>query len=892
MMLNFFINAFNNHLFLFITSLACFFVKSYLLGLVTYYSLRGKQLSKLWFLLMCVLSGSLFGDIAWILKLSRQLIFPAIDYSVLLFFIRIGWAFLALQYQSFALFLDNITQNSFRVRRGNMIFVVISIMIFVYFTYTALFETQSLTKAERDFYLNQSLTTAAPYEIIAMRFSSLYLLAQALWAIVLLMHSFKKLQQISLPRILRRQVLIIIVSFIAPYLISDFLMVIHFFWRSIHAYTPLIVGFSTMLLTIGIFYCIHRIVGLRFLNCKNQVESSPRVTFIHTLQATLEQLQKSHYIEDLHHFSEDFFENNFNIMPHSVSLILRNAALTNKVTGRCNVLKEVENAITEHGSIICPLIKEDKILIYDDLALSNFYNAQESNQIVLQLLESINADIFLPIFEKDRMIAFITIEKNARKEFFSNVDRTEMILYAKYLATNIISLIHDTNTCLHQEKKLKEDLYKKHQEIAHYKESIRSFLNHSQSQEIGILFYQNSRFEFANETAKKIAQGLSDAHPLNHALQKSAHHVQQYKTPYNCFTCDGKGNRYHITAVYNAQGNNCIISISKADLTDSINTKLALLKDPRQFDYLLYLETTKPGHRINQLIPGHSPALLNFKLDFLELALTKSSAFIEAHAHDLKDLVFLMHETSDKEQLESILLDETTNADEIHSLLFDNKDNKTRLLETLNRKGTLYIDQIQFLKHSTQVQLANIMKYGFFTEANTGNKIYLEVNIICSSKKKIACLVQEGLFAAELYEELKKNMIVMPCLSSFNESELLQLAKAYLQQQNYQLPVNNTMISGLFQFNDHKAISLSEFKTFIQKNVLSQRIERQSLGNDYMHSIKPELVQAARLGKQALKDPALMSSLWATFKNQAKIADYLGVNRSSVNRRCKEYSLE
>lgn len=579
MMLNFFINAFNNHLFLFITSLACFFVKAYLLGLVTYYSLRGKQLSKLWFLLICVLSGSLFGDIAWILKLSRQLIFPTIDYSVLLFFIRIGWAFLALQYQSFALFLDNITQNSFRVRKGNMIFVVISIMIFVYFTYTAFFETQSLTKAERDFYLNQSLTSAAPYEIIAMRFSSLYLLAQALWAIVLLMHSFKKLQQISLPRILRRQVLIIIVSFIAPYLISDFLMVIHFFWRSIHAYTPLIVGFSTLLLTIGIFYCIHKIVGLRFLNCKNQVESSPRVAFIHTLQATLEQLQKSHYIEDLHLFSEDFFENNFNIMPHSVSLILRNAASSNKVTGRCNVLKEVENSITEFGSIICPLIKEEKILIYDDLALSNFYSPQESNQILLQLLERINADIFLPIFEKDRMIAFITIEKNARKEFFSNIDRTEMILYAKYLATNIISLIHDTNTCLHQEKKLKEDLYKKHQEIAHYKESIRSFLNHSQSQEIGILFYQNNRFEFANETAKKIAQGLSDAHPLNHALQKSAQHVQYHKTPYNCFTCDGKGNRYHITAVFNAQGNNCIISISKADLTDSINAKLALLKD-------------------------------------------------------------------------------------------------------------------------------------------------------------------------------------------------------------------------------------------------------------------------------------------------------------------------
>ena len=53
----------------------------------------------------------------------------------------------------------------------------------------------------------------------------------------------------------------------------------------------------------------------------------------------------------------------------------------------------------------------------------------------------------------------------------------------------------------------------------------------------------------------------------------------------------------------------------------------------------------------------------------------------------------------------------------------------------------------------------------------------------------------------------------------------------------------------------------------------------------------PELVEAARLGKKALKDPKVMAVLWNKFKNQNKIAQFLGVNRSSVNRRCKEYNL-
>ena len=53
-----------------------------------------------------------------------------------------------------------------------------------------------------------------------------------------------------------------------------------------------------------------------------------------------------------------------------------------------------------------------------------------------------------------------------------------------------------------------------------------------------------------------------------------------------------------------------------------------------------------------------------------------------------------------------------------------------------------------------------------------------------------------------------------------------------------------------------------------------------------------EIEHAAQLGKRALKDKQLLTLLWQTFKNQNKIATFLGVNRSSVNRRCKEYNLQ
>ena len=54
----------------------------------------------------------------------------------------------------------------------------------------------------------------------------------------------------------------------------------------------------------------------------------------------------------------------------------------------------------------------------------------------------------------------------------------------------------------------------------------------------------------------------------------------------------------------------------------------------------------------------------------------------------------------------------------------------------------------------------------------------------------------------------------------------------------------------------------------------------------------PDIAQVVRLGKKALKDPQVMAFLWEKLKSQNKIATFLGVNRSSVNRRCVEYNLK
>ncbi len=51
------------------------------------------------------------------------------------------------------------------------------------------------------------------------------------------------------------------------------------------------------------------------------------------------------------------------------------------------------------------------------------------------------------------------------------------------------------------------------------------------------------------------------------------------------------------------------------------------------------------------------------------------------------------------------------------------------------------------------------------------------------------------------------------------------------------------------------------------------------------------LQRAAQMGRAALTDEKLLRMLWSKLQNQNRIALFLGVNRSSVHRRCKELNI-
>lgn len=887
--------------FLLFVFLFFFTLKTYLLITLIKNFVNEKIATKPSFFLIIVLIGALLDDSAWIFSISTTLFFPNFDYRIYLFWLRIVWGFYIIKGLSLSLFIESLVDQKNYIKTRHKIFIFITLIIFLFFFSLAIFK------------YNITQPTDRPWiELWMQKFGTLYYLFPVMLSSLITV--IYKIRYVSLPRILTQQLKLLMIAVIAPYWIFDFLQIYPLDFSPnwiTNSYT--FVSLSNLLLIIAVFYCTRKIISLRFLNFKNHVQSPTKFNFIDNFKTILEQLSHVTTLHELGHICQGFFKEGFGIPINRTMLYIRKVRAQDlelpAATSRIPSLVETFIATQEP---INTFIKQSKILIYDEIAFNNFYEETNTSKSILHFLETINADIFIPVYEKDKLIAYIIIDRHARfDDFYSDIERDEMLVFVSYLG-NIINLLQNRNldTLIHQEKKLQEELYHKHQEINQYKESIRSFLRTSKQKEIGIIFYKHRHFSFGNQAAKelvKINLNTQEGHPLTKAFKAIAHQVEEYKSPQTRFAKDINGNTIVLSAVSHLEKNNVIISVYYPEISDILKKQLDLLKDPTEWDYLLYLETTQSGQLINQLIPGAGETLLNFKINLLKIALSKKAILLDMPEEDIIPTVELLHHISLRKTLHIIDINKaSTKNNDVALKLFGinpifaplGAPHEPPLLEKLNETGTLFIKNIHLLDLETQQYLAEFIKYGFYRIYKSEQKEPSNVRIICSTSQDLHTLVQQGSFTQALFNELNKTTISMPSLLTLPEDELNMLADGFTEQAIKTQTFKNILTlshKDKSKLAHARPASLQELKTKVQ-----QLLTQKSKDNQIYHETQfdpayevtdPELVEAARLGKHALKDPKIMHMLWSKFKNQNKIASFLGVNRSSVNRRCKDYGL-
>lgn len=852
---------------------------------------------KLWYWVILILFCSAFDDFQWIFKLLRKTIFTELAPNPVLLLIRLNWALYALSYLALGLLIEKLVNKSFTLRLRHYASIALCAIIMTYLISIAFVQYHVVNPAERSF------------EYLVYRTIIFYILLTSLPA---LFSVLTQAYRANLPKILKNQSKILVLCLLAPQLLLAIMSAIPFMiYTGIEIDNYLFIGIGDLLFIAALYFCAFKMLGLRFLNMNNHVQSFDQYNFIDDFKIVLEQLGHVTTTTELQHISKSFFVRAFNVDAENSQLYVRNLeSYAQDTTNNAPVdgfitLPAVEEFLTaqDDNKELRQYLLTTRILIRDEIEFDYFYGENQLQKELVSLLEKIDATIFLPLYEKNTLVAYIIVRRNARpNKLFSNIERDEMLVFASYLSTVIYLLRHrNLKALVQQEKELREELYFKHQEIHHYKESIRTLLKTHTAQKIGILYYKNRSFSWGNQAAREL---LNQNSPHLPQMQKLAIEIKKYSHDRQLAISDSYGNPLICTAFPGGDKTHVLMLLCYPDIADTFTIPFETLKDLSSWDYAIYLETTKSGQLINQLIPSSTAALLNFKIELLKIAFSKGSTLVELPEGDVLPVVQIIHHISLRSTLHTITLERPEDNNAIALQLFGidqvfNIEHKNEcLLEKFSDTGTIFIQNVEFLTRSTQEQLLVFLNSGIFQPLKSDRKISSNSRIIFSTSNNLEVLVQQGVFSADLYTKLKKSSLALPSLLTIPQNELTELAQRLGEQ-----AIKNKELNNLISLNeketskilDQRPVSLHEFKERVQHALMTKtakkKLDHMVEFNPAYMTTDPELADAVRLGKHALKDRYIMRMLWNKFQNQTKIAALLNVNRSSVNRRCKEFKL-
>jgi transcriptional regulator of aromatic amino acid metabolism len=860
-----------------------------------YYHKKNKQPSsnKSFYFFMMIIIGFSIENISWIIFLLNDLFFYKINHGIIKTIAYVAWIFNIIRYQSLALFLESLTQKKLTIRLHQKIFFLCGSIISIIFIYSLIlqlcngFQTSGILKIIYPIIPIYAFITIIPTSII----------------------TFQQIFNKEIPRLIRKQLKIISTMILFPHVFFDLVQTFPlFFYLTILQHNIGATILSTTLINIAFIAFAQHILKFRFLNTTHHISSKTVKINNETFKDIIDQISKTSYIEELVYITQNYFKEYYHLSTENVFMYVRDSksSTVHKNKKSHNLQITIEQFIA-HKIEAIEILQEYKIIVLDEIEFNAFYTSDLAINEFTEFLKSIKCSLFVPLFYKNQLIAYIVVKEDEAHHFFNLNEQNDIYILSTYLA-HMIHIINTTNpqTLLQESQQLKQELFLKHQEVKQYKESMKHLLQKNVQHAAGIIFYKNNTFFFGNKAAQDLITinvNQQKNHPIAHALREIAHQVIAFKSTQQRFLKIQNNDKLLITGIPHVETKDSVIlTIQYPEASDIIKQNLHKLQNPSQWDYALYLETTASGKLINALIPSDQEQFFNFKIKLLEAALTHKGVLLQCHPDDLNSIAELIHKVSLKETLHIIDLQGAEEKDLYIKLfginsLFQNTSEQP-LLQKLDKIGTLFIKNIEQLDALTQKELAHFIKYGYFSPFKSHEKQFCSVRIICSTNQSPQNLIERGILIQSLYDQLQNTTLKMPSFVTLKEEEIQELADGVTSQ-----TVKESHFGNIIQLSnddyksiiDRKPASLKEL-TLKVHNLIAKKTNRHTMFTEIASDAEfetsdPDLLHAAQLGKYALKDEKLMALLWNTFKSQSKIAQFLGVNRSSINRRCKEYSL-
>lgn len=222
------------------------------------------------------------------------------------------------------------------------------------------------------------------------------------------------------------------------------------------------------------------------------------------------------------------------------------------------------------------------------------------------------------------------------------------------------------------------------------------------------------------------------------------------------------------------------------------------------------------------------------------------------------------------------------------------KEGKPGLFE-LAHNGTLFLDEVAELPLSLQVKLLRAIQDKTVTRVGATKAIPVHVRIIAATHRDLAKMLQAGTFREDLYYRL---MVVPITVSPLRErkDDIPLLVRHFLDEFNEHFGYGKTLSPDVLDrlVNYSWPGNVRELKNVIERMIVmspGDEIGMESLP-DSIHAKRHLPARMTRL-KEAVEETEryLIEEAWREHRSWKKVAEALGVDRTTIFRKATKYNL-
>lgn len=229
-----------------------------------------------------------------------------------------------------------------------------------------------------------------------------------------------------------------------------------------------------------------------------------------------------------------------------------------------------------------------------------------------------------------------------------------------------------------------------------------------------------------------------------------------------------------------------------------------------------------------------------------------------------------------------------------------NTQGKAGFFELAN-EGTLFLDEIAELPYQMQSKLLRAIQEKEIVHIGGKTPIPINIRIIAATNANLKNAMKEGKFREDLFYRLNIIPIEIPPLRD-RRNDIKRLAISFIDQFNKKYKVNRFIEEEAIEIlNIYKwPGNIRELKNIIERIIVTtdnDRITAGQVGNLLHVNVVP-LNPEDKYGNNSLQDQVedfernLLKDMLGNYENATEIAKALKVNKSTISKKFKKYSLK